>query len=151
MVSAKQSSDDVRYEDSLAMLLRASYTAMRRRAQQRLRGTDATVDQFVIMTLLAEQDGVTQQDLVVRAYSDPSTIRAMLVLLEKRGWLRREQDDTDARARRVFLTKSGRAFQLKLQEIVGSPQAMESSMKPSEFRIVKRCLRKLIDTLRVEE
>jgi len=47
--------------------------------------TGITADQFVILACLEEQDEVTQQDLVRRAASDPSTVRAMLVLMEGEG------------------------------------------------------------------
>ena len=63
-----------------------------------------TVDQFVILTLLGEQDGITQQELARRASSDPNTIRAMLVLLENRHLVARVQHPTDGRALRITLT-----------------------------------------------
>ena len=44
--------------------------------------------------------------------SDPSTVRAMLVLLERRGLVEREAHPSDARKRTVALTAKGkRAFQ----------------------------------------
>ena len=39
--------------------------------------------------------------------SDPSTVRAMLVLLERRGLVERDAHPTDARARTVALTAKG--------------------------------------------
>jgi DNA-binding MarR family transcriptional regulator len=67
-----------------------------------------TADQFVLLVLLAEQDGITQQELVRRASSDANTVRAMLMLLESRGLVVRGQHPTDGRARRVTLTRKGR-------------------------------------------
>ncbi|HZZ77695.1 MAG TPA: MarR family transcriptional regulator [Gemmataceae bacterium] len=67
-----------------------------------------TADQFVLLACLGEQDAVTQQDLVQRAASDPSTIRAMLVLLEGRGLVIRGRHPDDGRARVVRLTSKGR-------------------------------------------
>jgi DNA-binding MarR family transcriptional regulator len=44
--------------------------------------------------------------------SDPSTVRAMLLLLERRGLVARDTHPTDARARTVALTAKGvRAYQ----------------------------------------
>jgi DNA-binding MarR family transcriptional regulator len=65
-----------------------------------------TADQFVLLALLAEQDGITQRELTQRASSDPNTVRAMLVLLENRGLVARHP--VDARAHRVTLTRKGR-------------------------------------------
>jgi DNA-binding MarR family transcriptional regulator len=67
-----------------------------------------TADQFVCLVLLSKQDGITQQELARLASSDPNTIRAMLMLLEKRGYVAREKHPTDGRARRVTLTRLGR-------------------------------------------
>jgi len=92
----------------IAMGLRAAYWAMHRQTQASLAPCGVTADQFVLLSLLADEDGITQQELVRRASSDANTIRAMLVLLESRGLLKREQHPTDRRARHVTLTRKGR-------------------------------------------
>ncbi len=90
------------------MGLRAAYWAMHRQTQASLARRGVTADQFVLLALLAAQDGTTQQELVRRASSDANTVRAMLVLLESRGLVARGQHPTDGRARRVTLTHKGR-------------------------------------------
>ncbi len=92
----------------LAMKLRAAYWTMHRRADAQLARLGVTADQFVLLSILAEGDGITQQQLVRRASSDPNTVRAMLVLLERRGLVSRTRHPTDGRARSVGLTRKGR-------------------------------------------
>ncbi len=92
----------------IAMALRTAYWAMHRRTEASFGERGTTADQFVLLFLLAGQDGITQQQLVRRASSDANTIRAMLVLLEKRGLVTRERHPTDGRARSVTLTRKGR-------------------------------------------
>ena len=48
-----------------------------------------------------------QQALASRCFSAKSHISALLTLLEGRGWVRREPDPADARAKRLFLTPQG--------------------------------------------
>ncbi len=98
----------------IAMGLRAAYWAMHRQTDARCAKCGVTAHQFVLLALLGEGDGITQQDLVRRASSDPNTIRAMLVLLEKRGFVARERHPTDGRARSVTLTRKGRQTLEKL-------------------------------------
>jgi DNA-binding MarR family transcriptional regulator len=98
----------------MAMGLRAAYRAMHRRTEAGLARRGVTADQFVLLALLAEQDGITQQELVRRASSDANTIRAMLVLLESRGLVARRQHRSDRRARSVILTRKGRRAYEKL-------------------------------------
>jgi DNA-binding MarR family transcriptional regulator len=98
----------------LAMSLRAAYLAMHRQADAYLARSGVTADQFVLLARLAQGGPVTQQELARRASSDPNTVRAMLVLLEDRGFVARQRHPTDGRARSVALTKKGRRAHEKL-------------------------------------
>jgi DNA-binding MarR family transcriptional regulator len=57
--------------------------------------------------------------------SDPSTVREMLVLLEKRGLVQREQHPTDGRARTVALTAAGKR---KFQKLWMAGEEIRSTM-----------------------
>jgi DNA-binding MarR family transcriptional regulator len=92
----------------LPRVLRATYFAMHRVSDAHFARHGVTADQFVLLACLAEDDGITQQELARRASSDPSTIRAMLVLLEGRELVTRERDPEDNRARLVVLSSKGR-------------------------------------------
>jgi DNA-binding MarR family transcriptional regulator len=106
----------------IAMGLRAAYLSMHRQTNSYLAPHKATADQFVLLALLSEQDGITQQQLVRRATSDPNTIRAMLLLLENRGLVTREPHPADGRARNVTLTRTGRCAYAKLSKQVSTLQ-----------------------------
>ena len=109
-----------KFAESFGIRLRRAYQSLHRRANAELRRQfKVTADQFVVLSLLAEQDGVSQQEICNRCYSDPSTIGALLRLLERRGWLTRDPDPEDARARRVHLTQAGRGLQRQLWEAAG--------------------------------
>lgn len=95
-------------------ILRAAYLGMHRLCDAHFARHGVTADQFVVLAALAEQGDVTQQDLVRRASSDPSTVRAMLVLLEGRGLVKRDRHPGDGRARSVSLTTRGRRLFDKL-------------------------------------
>jgi len=90
------------------MALRAAYLLMHRQTNARLSGLGITADQFVCLLLLLEKEGIIQSELVRLAHSDPNTMSAMIVLLEKKGLLRREPHASDRRARVLWLTKQGR-------------------------------------------
>ena len=98
----------------IAMGLRTAYWVMHRQTGACLARQGVTADQFVLLALLAERDGITQQELVRRATSDANTVRAMLMLLERRGLVARERHPTDRRARRVMLTRKGRQMYERL-------------------------------------
>jgi DNA-binding MarR family transcriptional regulator len=60
-----------------------------------------------ILANLRRDPGITQQVLASRCFSAKSHISALLTLLEGRGWVRREPDPTDARAKRLVLAPEG--------------------------------------------
>ena len=93
------------------MLLRKAYLSFHRRANARMLKLGITADQFVTLSVLAREEGMTQVTLVERTASDPNTVTAILGLLERRGLVRRESHSQDRRARCVFLTPQGRRVQ----------------------------------------
>ena len=98
----------------VARALRAAYLALHRRTNECFARDGVTADQFVLLAALADGDAVTQQELVRRVGSDPSTVRAMLVLLGGRGLVARRRHPADGRARCVTLTERGRQVFKKL-------------------------------------
>lgn len=92
----------------LAMALRGAYLALHRRTDAALARSGVTADQFVVLAALMDGDALTQRELVARTASDPNTLRAMLVLLERQGLVARRPNPADRRARSVALTARGR-------------------------------------------
>ena len=132
----------------IAMALRAAYWAMHRRTQARLARRGVTADQFVLLALLAEQDGITQQELVRRASSDANTVRAMLVLLESRGLVARKGHPTDRRARSVTLTRKGRQTYERLwADSEPVRQRLLAAFRPEETDVLVEFLDRISEAL----
>ena len=134
----------------LPRLLRAAYFAMHRVSDAHFARSGVTADQFVLLARLAEQDAITQKELARRASSDPSTIRAMLVLLEGRDLVARARHPGDSRARVVTLTTRGRRLFERLWKTSEPIRVqMLSGFSAEEARALVGCLRRLIDNLAV--
>ncbi|MDO3678883.1 MarR family winged helix-turn-helix transcriptional regulator [Paenibacillus ehimensis] len=67
-----------------------------------------TVDQWEILVILWEKEGITQKELAERLYKDQTNIARMLFKLEKKGFVHRVTHETDRRSLRVYLTPKGR-------------------------------------------
>jgi DNA-binding MarR family transcriptional regulator len=106
------------FENYLSLKLRAAYLSFHRRAQATLAPHGLTADQFVVLSLLAEKDGIRQRDLVDATSSDSSTIGAMLKLLDERGYIERIPSDADRRSTLVYLTSKGLNLQSRLAKLV---------------------------------
>jgi DNA-binding MarR family transcriptional regulator len=134
----------------LPRLLRAAYFGMHRVSDAHFARHGVTADQFVLLACLAEQDAVTQKELARRASSDPSTIRAMLVLLEGRDLVARGRHPDDSRACVVTLTARGRRLFERLWKTSEPIRVrMLSGFSADEARLLVSCLRRLIDNLAV--
>jgi DNA-binding MarR family transcriptional regulator len=132
----------------LAMSLRAAYLVMHRRTGAALARTGVTADQFVVLSALSEADALTQRELVSRTSSDPNTMRAMLVLLERQGLIKRRPHPSDGRARSVSLTRTGRnTFRSLWRESEPLRIALVTALAPAEATALVDQLRRIAKTL----
>lgn len=60
-----------------------------------------------ILANLRRDPGLTQQALAARCLTAKSSLSGVITELEQRGWVRREVDPSDARAKRLTLTAEG--------------------------------------------
>ena len=135
----------------LPMALRAAYLALHRRSDARFLEYGVTADQFVLLATLARGDALTQRELARRMPSDPSTVRAMLVLLEKRGLVSRDAHPSDSRARTAALTAAGRRkFQQVFKAGESIRQQMLESLQPRDGEVLTRLLNQVAESLNSE-
>jgi DNA-binding MarR family transcriptional regulator len=136
----------------LPMALRAAYLALHRRSDAAFAPLGVTADQFVLLASLARGGhALTQRDLARRMASDPSTVRAMLVLLERDGLVGRAAHPTDGRARTVALTAAGRRALAKLWA-AGEPirAGMHAVLRPGEAETLVGLLTRVAGALAPE-
>jgi DNA-binding MarR family transcriptional regulator len=136
----------------LAIALRAAYLALHRRSDAAFAPHGVTADQFVLLATLARGGhALTQRELARRMSSDPSTVRAMLVLLAARGLVERDTHPTDARARTVALTAKGLRAYRRLWTAGESIRArMLGALQPGEAETLVRLLTRVAEALAAE-
>jgi DNA-binding MarR family transcriptional regulator len=136
----------------IAIALRAAYLALHRRSDAAFAPHGVTADQFVLLATLARGGhALAQRELARRMSSDPSTVRAMLVLLGERGLVARDTHPTDARKRTVALTAKGeRAF--RRLWTAGEPirARMLGALQPGEAEALVRLLGRVAEALNAE-
>ena len=136
------------FRDTLGMRLRGAYLTFHRMANAYFEQFGVTADQFVALTLLAHQDGITQRELVEQAFSDANTIGEMLTRLEKKQFVRRERHPKDGRARCVFLTPKGRKLQKRLWDgWEGRLQEVDNAFRPKELEVLNSLLGRVPDVV----
>jgi DNA-binding MarR family transcriptional regulator len=134
-------------KDWLPLELRAAYLALHRSSDMQFAKLGVTADQFVLLATRARGHALTQRELAARMPSDPSTVRAMLVLLEERGLVSRNTHPTDGRARTVALTAAGLR---KYRQVWKAGQAirdqMVSSLSAAETKSLVELLRRVSES-----
>src|SRR5688572_17043829 len=136
----------------VAIALRAAYLALHRRSEGAFAPHGVTADQFVLLATLARGGhALTQRELARRMSSDPSTVRAMLVLLGRGGLVERDAHPTDARARTVALTAAGKRAFGKLWA-AGEPirAGMLGALGPGEAATLVGLLSRVAEALAAE-
>jgi MarR family transcriptional regulator, transcriptional regulator for hemolysin len=83
--------------NDVARLLRTVY-------DRRVKSLGLTRSQWWVLNHLFRGDGVTQTELAETLEIEKPTLGRLLDRLEAKGWVRREDDATDRRAWRVYLT-----------------------------------------------
>ncbi|WP_046176067.1 MarR family winged helix-turn-helix transcriptional regulator [Domibacillus indicus] len=101
-------------------------------------------EQNLIMLLLWERDGRTQQELAEQLQKDKTTITRMLSSLEQKGFIKRVTETCDRRSMRVFLTEGGKKLECKIIPVTeGFHKAVTRGITEEELAEVRRILTKM--------
>jgi DNA-binding MarR family transcriptional regulator len=83
------------------------------------RGLKVTPEQFTILVALLFKDGVTQKEISETLGRDKTTIARVMSNLKKNGLVKDATDESDNRAKLIYLTSKGRAIQKEAVDISG--------------------------------
>jgi DNA-binding MarR family transcriptional regulator len=70
----------------------------------RVKGLGLTRSRWRVLAYLLRRDGMTQSELADELEISKASLGPLLDSLERQGWLRREEDERDRRAKRIYLT-----------------------------------------------
>jgi DNA-binding MarR family transcriptional regulator len=99
---------------------------------------------FGVMTMVAAQPGMSQQQLHEKTAIDPSSMVAVIDELEAAGLAERRPDPEDRRARTIFLTDRGEQTLRRVRALAGELQReFFEALTAEELRTLHALLRKL--------
>lgn len=104
-------------DDRLCLALHTAARAMDAVYRPLLQDLDLSYPQFLVMSLLWEQDARRIGELSQRIAVDPSTMSPLLRRLQARDLVVRRRDPEDERAVLVELTDAGRAMQAAARDV----------------------------------
>jgi MarR family transcriptional regulator, lower aerobic nicotinate degradation pathway regulator len=120
--------------------------ASRRRWAQALEPEGLHPRHFGVMTMVAAQPGMSQQQLHEKTAIDPSSMVAVIDDLQARGLAERRPDPDDRRARAIFLTEQGEQTLKRVRGLAAEQQReFFAALSAEERRELHVLLRKLAD------
>ncbi len=136
-------------DDSLSHWLKLAFTAMRRELDASLRNVGLTVPQWRALGVLHHKPGATHSELVRQLEIEAPSVTSLVNGMQRRGWVRQERSQTDARAKRLYLTAAGKRALLEARSGCSPVQnRMEEILPAGERAELKRLLREVIDRMR---
>ena len=100
--------------EEMTYLVYVMQKRMRRQMSTALDRDDITLEQYVVLYNLVDQDGINQKSLSHKVDKDQATLARILDILENRGYVVRRTTEKDRRAFLVFITEEGKK---KVKEI----------------------------------
>lgn len=80
-------------------------------------GFDLTPASWTVLLYLAEQDGVSQQQLCTATYKDKPAMTRLITSMERSGYVHRHVNDDNRRANIITLTAKGRLMKQRAQRV----------------------------------
>jgi len=102
--------------------------------------------EFGTMIAIHEYPGLDQNTLAASLVLDRTTLSAVVFELEKKGFIEREVDDTDRRARKLRLTSAGQKLHDRLRPLaVAAQQRLLSVLSGEERKTLLELLVRVIE------
>ena len=104
-------------------------------------GLDLTADQFEVLGILREREGISQSELAYLTSKDKTNITRILDLLEKKDMIERKKDERDRRAYNIYLTDKGRQKKDELKQLlIMGNQKLSEGLSVEDIREFQRII-----------
>ncbi len=105
---------------------------------------ELTLEQWVVLSTLAEQDNINQKTLSVKIGKDPTSLLRILDIMEKKGFLERRQFPGDRRASSLFITDEGKRLKNEVAPFIEDRfQEITAGIPENEIEIYERVVKEI--------
>jgi len=125
--------------------------AFKQHIQLKLRqnNIDLTFEMISVLSCLWEQDGINQQEIANITVKDKASMTYLLDNLTKRELVYRQEDDTDRRNKKVYLTGKGKDLRVQIKPWVTEMFGMVGNNLPADsVKSLTQTLEKIRENLR---
>ena len=109
---------------------------------------DITPEQFVVIEILTEHDGLYQRQLCELALKDRPNMTRIINILEKNGYVERKSDKNKRKVYKIFLTQKAKEMFPKLSLTAKNyRKTIINGISNDELNACKKVLLKVVDNL----
>ncbi|MEB2779548.1 MarR family transcriptional regulator [Algoriphagus sp. C2-6-M1] len=102
----------------LSLSLYSSSRLLIQLMQKELNELNLTYPQFLVLSVLWEEDGLKVNEIGKRLHLDSGTLTPLLKKLEAMNYVKRQRGEADERTVHVELTYPGKSLQSKVEEVL---------------------------------
>ncbi len=134
---------------TIGFALKQAQQALRTRMDAQLRQIGLTTPQYAVLIYLKTEPGASNAALARQAFVTPQTMQAILVTLEKSGFIKRTPHPEHGRVQKTELTPSGDQALEAASEIVADVETrLVDAAAPLSAPLVAEMLMRLANALR---
>jgi MarR family transcriptional regulator, organic hydroperoxide resistance regulator len=150
MAQSSESAELLKLEHQLCFALYAASRAITKTYRDKLNGLGLTYPQYLVLTVLWEEDNLTLTAIGNRLRLDSGTLTPLVKRLETAGMVTRNRRSSDEREIEIALTPAGRSLQ---EKAVGVRQHVvrRLAMTESEIKRLRSELVTLVETLAIDD
>ncbi|AGA80847.1 MarR family winged helix-turn-helix transcriptional regulator [Echinicola vietnamensis] len=133
-----------------SFLLDRTARRVKQYAQQKFKvgDFDVTVDQWLVLKHLAENEALSQTELATLVFKDQPTLTRIIDILCKKGYVQRVQHPEDRRSFQLLLTTAGEEKVAELKpKISGIREKAWENLGQKDFEEFKRILNTIYTNL----
>ena len=110
--------EDFKLSDSIGYVVNSVANKMKFEMEQTFlkNGYDITAHQWMVLGIVYENGGITQNELAQKSNKDKTNIARIVDKLKNKGYVKRVQLEEDRRVVNLFVTKEGREIRESLSE-----------------------------------
>lgn len=136
---------EFQFETSFGRILGVAHTAMFRHLSKLMheRQLPITPDQFRVLSHLWQTDGLQQSELALCTNRNRANVTRIIDILEREGIVTRQDDPTDRRVFRIYLTALGKSLRdetarCAAQSVADSLQGLSEQEIAIAIRVLKK-------------
>jgi len=134
---------------TIGFALKQAQQALRTRMDAELRQIGLTTPQYAVLAYLKVEPGASNAALARQAFITPQTMQAILVTLDKAGFIRRTPHPDHGRVQKTELTPTGdRALAAASAIVAEAEKRLVDAAAPLDPQLVAAMLMRLANALR---